>query len=87
MSQRSTVRRMLAAVTCAVVLLLGACHPDAQESKATGADPGDTRASGSGVTLPQDQVEKLGIVTESAKAADYTAQTAGYGVVPPPWPN
>jgi hypothetical protein len=93
MTHRDTVRRILPAVACGIVLLLSACHKitptedakptEAKESKATDAEPDDAKASAGGVTLPRDQVDKLGILTESAQAADYTAETAGYGVVLP----
>jgi len=74
-------RRILAAMTCGLVLNLSACH---QASSVDEAKPADTKqAQAEGVTLPQEQVDKLGIVTEPAKSADYTAETAGYGVVVP----
>ncbi|GAC1307281.1 MAG: hypothetical protein NVSMB10_12720 [Steroidobacteraceae bacterium] len=37
--------------------------------------------AGEGVTLTPEQIEKLGLVTETAKATEYTEEVAGYGVV------
>jgi len=85
--------RILVAMTCATFLGLGGCH---QAPAVDEANPGDAKgahapmikgdepkAEAEGVSLPLEQVAKLGIVTEPAKAADYTAETAGYGVVVP----
>ena len=86
------LRRILAAMTCATVLGLSGCHQapsveaakpvDAKEAQAP-VVKGEEPKVAEGVTLPQEQVEKLGILTEPAKSADYTAETAGYGVVVP----
>jgi hypothetical protein len=56
---------------------------DAKEAQAPIVKPDEPKAEAEGITLPQEQVDKLGIVTEPAKSADYTAETAGYGVVVP----
>ena len=75
------LRRILVALTCGTVLGLSGCH---QAPAAAEAKPGDAKeAKAEGVTLPREQVDKLGIVTEPAKSADYTAETVGYGVVVP----
>ena len=86
------LRRILAAMTCATVLGLSGCHQapsveaakpvDAKEAQAP-VVKGEEPKVAEGVTLPQEQVDKLGILTEPAKSADYTAETAGYGVVVP----
>jgi hypothetical protein len=94
----SAARRAFTAITLGVAFQLSACHqappPDDAKSadakatqpadaKAEDAKVEDAKADGEGVTLTMEQVDKLGIVTDSAKAADYTAETSGYGVVVP----
>jgi hypothetical protein len=49
----------------------------------TAAQETATKEDGDGVTLTSEQVEKLGVVTEPAKASDYVAEILGYGVVVP----
>jgi len=55
-------------------------------AKAPNANAEEVKSTGEtddGITLTTEQVDKLGIVTEAAKAADYTSETSGYGVVLP----
>lgn len=85
--------RILGTVTCGILLLLCACYKapsadgakpaDTPKSTAAGGEADVAKAAPSGVTLPQDQVEKLGIATQAARATNYTAEAAGYGVVLP----
>lgn len=85
--------RILVAMTCGTVLWLSGCHPassvgdaksvDAKEAQAPAVKAQQPKAEAEGVALPQEQVDKLGIVTEPATSADYTAEAAGYGVVVP----
>lgn len=85
--------RIMVAMTCGTVLGLSGCHrapsvdeakpADAKEAQAPIVKPDEPKAEAEGITLPQEHVDKLGIVTEPAKSADYTAETAGYGVVVP----
>lgn len=49
----------------------------------TAAKETATKEDGDGVTLTSEEVEKLGVVTEPAKASDYVAEILGYGVVVP----
>ena len=89
----ATPRRTIVAAIGAAIFLLCACHRtpaaaepkaiDIKETKAANAKPAEVKAEGEGVTLALQQVEKLGIIAEAAKAADYKAETAGYGVVLP----
>ena len=65
---------------------LPGCHKGteaAAPAKDEAAKEGSAAPAGEGVTLPAEQVTKLGIATEPAKTADYTAEIAGYGVVFP----
>lgn len=87
MTQRytpSAARHACIAVILGVALHLSACH---QAAPADDAKSEDAKAKGAeadaGLTLTTEQVDKLGIVTEAAKAADYTSETSGYGVVLP----
>ena len=88
-SDRFLPRRLLIAVTCAAALGLCGCHqaPAADEAKTKEAqapvEPDPLKAEAEGVTLTPEQVAKLGIVTEPAISAAYTAETVGYGVVVP----
>jgi hypothetical protein len=52
---------------------------DAKE--ADGKQAAAKEAEAEGVTLTPEQIEKIGLVTEDARAVDYSAQAAGYGVV------
>lgn len=87
MTQRylpSVARQAFIAATLGVALQMSACH---QAAPAGDAKSSDVKAKGGeadeGITLTTEQVDKLGIVTEAVKAADYTAETSGYGVVVP----
>jgi hypothetical protein len=93
----STAKQALIAVTLGIALQLSACHQaapadgaksaDAKAAPTSDAKAEDAKAQGGapddGVTLTTEQVDKLGIATEAAKAVDYTAETSGYGVVVP----
>jgi hypothetical protein len=57
-----------------------AAKPDSAAKSGDGAQSGEA-TKGGGVSLTPDQVEKLGIVTQPAKATDYSQETAGFGVV------
>ncbi len=64
---------------CVAMLLAGGCHK---------AQPSDAATSGAekepaGVTLSSEQIEKIGLHTEVAKATSYADETAGYGTVLP----
>ncbi len=85
-------RGRLAATALAVVASLGllalpGCHKgnDGAEpsAKEEAAKESPAAPAGEGVTLTAEQVTKLGIATEAAKTADYTAEIVGYGVVVP----
>ena len=56
-----------------------------KENATTGTAAKETapKEDGEGVTLTSEEVEKLGVVTEPAKASDYVAEVPGYGVVVP----
>ncbi len=83
----SAPRRAFAALSYAALLALGGCHktsgadPDTAEPKTAGAATKGAAEAEEGVALTADQVQKMGIVAEPAKAADYTAETPGYGVI------
>jgi hypothetical protein len=70
----------LSAILGCGLLGLAACHrtAPAEEANASAAE-----APGEGVTLTAEQVQKEGIATEPAQAADYAPETTGYGVVIP----
>ena len=69
-------------------LLIAGCHraPSDNHEKVASTAPAapeevaPAEESG-GVTLTAEQAEKMGIVTEAAKSAEYIAETDGYGVV------
>jgi hypothetical protein len=44
-------------------------------------EAGAKEEAGAGVTLTPEQIEKLGVATETVQSTDYTEETAGYGVV------
>ena len=52
-------------------------------AKQTATGETATKDSEEGVSLTSEEVEKLGVVTEPAKASDYVAEILGYGVVVP----
>ena len=62
----------------------GAAKEGIDKEAAEGASKGGaSKGGGEGVTLASEEVEKLGVVTESAKASDYVPEIVGYGVVVP----
>jgi hypothetical protein len=83
----SSALRLYIAITLGVTLHLSGCHGAAPVDRAPAADAENAKPSGSeahdGVTVTTQQANELGIVTESAKAVVYTAETAGYGLVLP----
>jgi hypothetical protein len=73
-------------------LLLCACHkaappggeaspPDVKSAAGAKAPAAAKPSADEGVSLTPAQVEKLGIVTQAAPAADYSEEAAGFGVV------
>ena len=82
---------------CAAMLLIGGCHPtqsaegvkpSAEKAAApqNPADKADNEAAGKepvGVTLSTEQMEKIGLHTEEAKATSYADEAAGYGTILP----
>lgn len=84
-------RGRLAAIALAAIASLGllglpGCHKGteaAAPAKDEAAKEGSAATAGEGVTLTAEQVTKLGIATEAAKTADYTAEIVGYGIVIP----
>ena len=77
---------------CALVAI-SACHkaapekagPGAEEKSSGAANAGDSKdkEAGGGVSLSPEQIEKIGVQTDAAKAVDYAEETAGYGTVMP----
>jgi hypothetical protein len=71
---------------CAVLSLgllgLAGCQRTAPAADAK-ADSAEPAGKEEGVTLTAEQVRKVGIVTEPARAVDYAPETVGYGVVVP----
>ena len=75
-------------VLAAVLLVLAGCHrtpaadPDAAAPAPAAKDPAqDDAGGGVGITLTAGQVQKLAVVTQPARAADYTPETLGFGTV------
>jgi hypothetical protein len=54
-----------------------------KEAAEGASEGGATKENEEGVSLTSEEVEKLGVVTESAEASDYVAEIVGYGVVVP----
>jgi hypothetical protein len=79
------IRAVLAAVLGIALLGSAGCHrtPDAPEAKDTAAAQAGAKESGAGVSLTAEQVEKMGIATQSAAAIEYRDEIAGYGVIIP----
>lgn len=80
----STARlRSLALLACALgALALGACGKSQGDGEDKSAAAAETKEKAdAGVTLAPEQIEKLGIVTEAAGAAEFTQERTGYGVV------
>jgi hypothetical protein len=80
---------------CAGLLLAGGCHKtqpadaakSGAEKAATSDNPADSKEAAdkgpAGVTLSSEQIEKLSLQTQEAKATSYVDETAGYGTVLP----
>ncbi len=80
------LERLLATALCLAMLGLLGCHRTPPAESAKGADSqkeGSAREAEEGVTLTAEQAQKLGVATEPAKRTEYTAETAGYGIVIP----
>jgi hypothetical protein len=63
----------------AALLALAACGSKEAAAPATKAEAAASPADG--LVLDQEQIEKLGVTTEPAKAASYAAEVSGYGLV------
>jgi hypothetical protein len=83
-------RRWAASALCLACVLFCGCHktpPTAAETapadaKPVAAKPPDgPEGAGEGVVLTPEQVEKLGLTTQTAQSTEYRDETAGYGVV------
>jgi hypothetical protein len=83
--------RMLVAGVCCVLLGVAGCQKasdgangaeDKNPSAAAKPAPKATDSS-EGVSLTPEQMQKIGLQTEAAKAVDYAEETAGYGSVIP----
>jgi hypothetical protein len=63
----------------------GSSRAEAKEeaSKGGATKEGAAKETEEGVSLTSEEVDKLGVVTESAKVSDYVAEIVGYGVVVP----
>ena len=91
----SLIRPLLVAVLGIALFGFAGCHrtPTAADAKdAEASQPGakdesakeaGAKDSGEGVTLTAEQVEKMGIATQSAQSMDYRDEVAGYGVIIP----
>jgi hypothetical protein len=85
--------RLPTALLCCVLVALSACHRAAPEKTGTAADEKSGAAAkageskdkeaSEGVSLSPEQIEKIGVQTDAAKAVDYAEETAGYGTVIP----
>ena len=84
----------LVGALCVALLAGSACHKtpssdaaksDAGAKSAGAAKTGDDKSgqAGEGVSLTQQQVEKIGVLTEPVKSVGYSEETAGYGTVMP----
>jgi hypothetical protein len=76
--RRATAARLL--LLSLAVLSLAGCQ---RTPPAADAPDEPAKATVAGVSLTAEQVQKLGIVTEAAKAYDFTPEITGYGVVIP----
>jgi hypothetical protein len=81
----SVGRRVIAALLSLAVLGLAACHRSPSVEGVAGSDGSAPAAqsdeAAEGVTLSAEQVENLGVITQQARATDYSTQVVGYGVV------
>jgi len=85
--------RLPTALLCCVLVALSACHRAAPEKTGTAGDEKSGAAAkageskdkeaSEGVSLSPEQIEKIGVQTDAAKAVDYAEETAGYGTVIP----
>jgi hypothetical protein len=95
-TNRRAVRQRLIAAICLGYLLLGGCHkpPPASDAAQPSDAKSDTKSgaaakpessaqegAGEGVVLTSEQVEKMGLATEAARAIEYRDEIMGYGVV------
>ncbi len=80
-------RSALAALASLGLLVLAGCHkgPDTDQPPAKDEAPKEGAAAHSGqdITLTAEQVTKLGVATQPASVADYTAEIAGFGLIVP----
>jgi hypothetical protein len=94
MNTKMPLRAGAVTAVCFVLLAMGACHKAAPTDAAKSASepksapdakaaPDSKTAPGEGLSLTPEQVEKIGLQTEEAKAIDYAEETAGYGTVIP----
>ncbi len=66
------------------LLALAGCHRSSTAEDASGADASQPAAKkAAGITLSSEQVTKLGVATQPAKATEYTAEIVGFGVIIP----
>lgn len=63
------------------LMLLAACGGRQEANPVTAAEPETEAASGAGLRLDKEQIEKLGLATQPATVASYVAETSGYGQV------
>lgn len=79
------IRPLLATFLGIAMFASGGCHrtPVVTEAQDAQASQPAAKESGEGVDLTADQVEKLGIATQSVKSLDYRDEIAGYGVIIP----
>ena len=77
--------KLPALLTVWAALLIGGCHPAAPPPDAAKPDAAKPAADkeASGVTLSAEQMEKIGLQTEEAKATNYAGETGGFGTVLP----
>jgi hypothetical protein len=69
------------ATVLALALLAACAAKQAAVPAAAEAEADPAAAEESGLVLEKEQIEKLGLATQPAKAASYVAETSGYGLV------
>ncbi|HEV2701993.1 MAG TPA: hypothetical protein VGV09_10210 [Steroidobacteraceae bacterium] len=75
----SSGRALAGLALCALGMLgIAACH---RAAPAADAAEDAAKPAAEGVSLPAEQVQKMGIATEPAKASTYSQEVTGYGVV------
>lgn len=64
---------------------IAGCHPSASDENAKASDSSqpDSKEAGDGLTLTAEQIEKLDVTTSPARALEYSAEIAGYGLIIP----